>query len=257
MKKDKKTTNTLWDKWTQSPELRNKLFIFATLIILLILAFFIIWKRYTERDLSHPINLLQTMPSQQEVELIEGPLLSSQAELKLFSERLAALESKMNQQQQILTTPPKLVAVELLRAILEGWISVESLKTFLQKNPEPWSQGLLTTLGPIKQSMTYPQLKVLLDLSPNQSLSTWERIKKKIKSIIRIRKLNKKGEYEQGDVEDIKKALKAHDLQKALKSYEKLSPEEKAQLSYWKALAQDRIALELMIKKIILELGNE
>lgn len=257
MKKDKKTGNVLWQKWSQSPELRNKLFIFVTLFILLILAFFIIWKRYTERDLSHPTNLLQSVPSQQEVELIEGPLLSSQAELKLFSERLAALEMKLNQQQQILATPPKLIALELLRAILEGWIPVETLKTFLQKNPEPWSQELLTTLGPIQQSMTYPQLKALLDQSPTQTLSTWERIKKKIKSIIRIRKLNKKGEYERGDVEDIKKALKAYDLQKALKSYEKLSPEEKAQLSSWKALAQDRLALELMIKKIILELGNE
>ncbi|HUX78149.1 MAG TPA: hypothetical protein VMW10_00145 [Alphaproteobacteria bacterium] len=257
MKKDKKTNNTLWDKWTQSPELRNKLFIFVTLIILLILAFFIIWKRYVDRELTHPTSLLQSAPSQQEVELIEEPHLSAQAEIKLFSERLAVLEKKMNQQQQILTTPPKLVALELLRAILEGSIPVETLKTFLQKNPEPWSQELLTTLNPIQQSMTYPQLKALLNQSPGQSLSTWERIKKKIKSIIRIRKLNKKGEYEQGDVEDIIKALKAHDLQKALKSYEKLSPEEKAQLSSWKALAQDRIALELMIKKIILELGNE
>ncbi|OJW51098.1 MAG: hypothetical protein BGO67_12270 [Alphaproteobacteria bacterium 41-28] len=254
MKKNKKTNNVSWFQWTQSSEFLKGIFIFVSLLILLILSVFIIWKRYTERVEGQPIPLLQTSPPQQVVQTIEPPPLSPREELKLFSDRLAALENRMNQQQQIMLTPPKLVAIELLRAVLKGWLPLETLKTYLQKNAHPWAQGLSSTLVPINESKTYPQLEALLTLSPVQLPSMWERIKRKIKSLVHIRKLDEKGDYQEGQIEDAQKALQAHDIQKALESFEKLPPQEKAQLSAWKDAAQDRLTLEVMMKKLILEL---
>ena len=42
----------------------------------------------------------------------------------------------------------------------------------------------------------------------------------------------------------------------ALQSFEKLSPKEKAQLSSWEKLARDRLALEVLVTKLILELAE-
>jgi len=254
MKKNKKTNNVSWFQWAQSSDFLRGIVIFVSLLILLILSVFIIWKRYTERVEGQPIMLLQTAPPQPVVQPIEPPPLSPREELKLLSDRLTALENRMNQQQQILLTPPKLVAIELLRAVLKGWVPLETLKTYLQKNPDPWAQGLSGTLVPINESKTYPQLEALLTLSPVELPSMWERIKRKIKSLVHIRKLDEKGDYQGGQIEDVQKALHDHDVQKALENFEKLPSEEKAQLSTWKGVAQDRLTLEIMMKKLILEL---
>jgi hypothetical protein len=236
MKKNK--NNVLWH---QSPDFLKKLFAFVILFTLLLLSLFIIWKRYMERELSQPIPLIQA-----------APLTGS----KLLSDRPTALENRINQQQQILLTFPKLVAIELLRAVLKGWIPLKAFKTFLQKNPDPWAQDLLTTLALVKESKTYPQLEALLVLPPSQPLSTWKRIKRKIKSLVQIRKLDEKSDHQLGQIEGIQKALHDHDIQKSLESFEELSPQEKAQLSSWKDLAQDRFKLEKMLKKLILELAT-
>jgi len=203
MKKNKKTDSVSWFRWTQSSEFLRGIFIFLSLFILLILSVFIIWKRYIERVEDQPITLLQTSPPPAAVQPIEKPTPPPQDELKLISDRITALENRMNQQQQILLTPPKLVSVELLRAVLKGWIPLETLKTYLQKNTHPWAQGLSGTLAPINESKTYPQLQALLTLSPVQLPSLWERIKRKIKSLVHIRKLNEKGDYQLGQIEDV------------------------------------------------------
>ncbi len=254
MKKNTKPNNAQWLSWVQSPDSLKKVFIFVTLVILLVLSIFILWKRYVEKEISQPISLIQTSSTLPATQLLEKPLSPPQEELKLFSDRLTALENRMNQQQEILLTPPKLVVVEVLRAILEGWIPVETLTVFLQRNSAPWAQGLLVTLNPIKESKTYSQLEALLSVSSSQPLSLWERVKRKIKSLIRIRKLDAKGDYQGARIEDVQKALSDHDIAKAMDFFEKLSPQEKTELSSWKILAQNRLTLEIIIKKLIIEL---
>ena len=143
--------------------------------------------------------------------------------------------------------------IEILRAVLEGLIPLETLKIFLHKIPEPWAHSLLTTLTPIKSTITYPQLEDLLVLPPPVPLSTWERMKATLKSLIRIRKLDEKGTYKLESIENIQKALKEHDIQRALKFFAMLTPQEKAQLSSWRVLAQERLTLEDSLKNLLIE----
>ncbi|MBP6951525.1 MAG: hypothetical protein KBC28_04835 [Alphaproteobacteria bacterium] len=185
-------------------------------------------------------------------------------DINVLLNRVKALESQTIEQkkilkdntiehQQILQIPQRLIVIEILRSVLEGLIPLETLKIFLHKISEPWAHSLLTTLTPIKSTITYPQLEDLLVLPPPVPLSTWERMKATLKSLIRIRKLDEKGTYKLESIENIQKALKEHDIQRALKFFAMLTPQEKAQLSSWKVLAQERLMLEDSLKNLLLE----
>ena len=224
MKKDKKTNVTpFWRQWMQSPDFLKSLFVYVTFSIIFIFVLILAWKQFTE-----------TPPR-------EGVVLPSSSSLE---------------KAPFLPNSHKLVALELMRGVLDGMIPLEILKRFLQKTPEPWANTLLTAFTPIKEGKTYSQLETLLILTPSQPVSTWQHIKSTIKSFIHIRKLDKKNEVNQGQLEDIEKALQAHDIQKATEIFGKLSPEEKVQLSSWKKLADERLLLELSTQKLLLELAD-
>ncbi|MBY0291846.1 MAG: hypothetical protein K2W92_00960 [Alphaproteobacteria bacterium] len=188
-------------------------------------------------------------------------------DIDILLNRITVLENKAAEQQKILKDstiehqhilqiPQKLIVIELLRSVLEGLIPIETLKTFLHKISEPWALSLLATLDPIKNTITYPQLEALLVPPPLSfdSLSIWERIKTKLQSLVRIRKLDEHGAYKLKPIESIQKSLEVHDIQQALKFFEMLTPQENAQLSSWKILAQERLTLENSLKNLLLEL---
>jgi len=246
-KNEKKTNGPFWSKWTKSPGFSRNILIIAILILIIILSLFTIWKRYAEKEFEHASSL-HMLPSQQEEQAIE--------EFKSLSNSLKAIQDTVIQQQHNLQIPHKLIAVELLRGVLDDLIPLETLKTFLQKNPEPWAQELLTTLGSVKENTNYAQLEALLAPTTTKSHSLWERFKKTIKSLIHIQKRDEDSSSKPGRVKDVKKAIRSHDIAKALIVFEKLPSEEKAQLSAWKELAKGRLLLEQSTRKLLLDLAG-
>ena len=269
MKSNKiKNKKGLWRNWVHSPDFLREISIFGTLFVIFLLAVVVIWKRYSIRDhhKSSKVFSQQIAPLLGQLETLSPPVneVVSQ-DIDVLLNRVKALESQTIEQQkilkdntiehqQILQIPQKLIVIEVLRSILEGLIPLETLKIYLHKISEPWTHSLLTTLAPIKSTITYPQLEELLILPPPLPLSIWERMKATLKSLIHIRKLDEKGAYKLKSIENLQKSLEEHDIQKALKFFETLTPQEKAQLSSWKILAQERLTLESSLKNLLLEL---
>jgi hypothetical protein len=254
MKKDKKTSPiTLWSQGTQSPDFFKKLFVFIAFFILFTLCLILTWKNYVDKK----ANQSTTFPQVFSHKAIEKRA-SLQNEISSFENRLHALQHNPISQEPATQTLHKVIAFELFKAVLEGWISIETLKTFLQKNPEPWATTLLTPLLSIKEIKSYPQLEALLGLpSFPQPLSMGSRVKRILTSFIHIRKLDENSQDKQGNIEDIQQSLRAHDIQKALELFEKLPLQEQTPLSSWKTGAQDRSLLEMSLKKLLLELMED
>ncbi|MBP7729841.1 MAG: hypothetical protein KA112_04445 [Alphaproteobacteria bacterium] len=268
MKSNKiKNKKRLWRDWAHSPNFLREILIFGTLFVIFLLSVVVIWKRHSMKDYHSSSKAFsqKVAPLLGQLETSNTPVNESIPEdINVLLNRVKALESQTIEQkkilkdntiehQQILQIPQRLIVIEILRSVLEGLIPLETLKIFLHKISEPWAHSLLTTLTPIKSTITYPQLEDLLVLPPPVPLSTWERMKATLKSLIRIRKLDEKGTYKLESIENIQKALKEHDIQRALKFFAMLTPQEKAQLSSWKVLAQERLMLEDSLKNLLLE----
>ncbi len=259
MKKNKKINDTqFWKQWIQSPDFSRSLFVLFVLFVLLSLSIFIIWKRYTERGIDPPQALLRSsLVQNKEMSLQERKELIAQSEERSLSDRLTVLENSIiTQQQKTLETPQQLVFVELLRAVLDGVISLETLKTFLQKNQDPWAHSLLKTLDPIKESKTYPQLEALFTLKKTPSSSLWKRVKEKVKSFVRIQKLDEKEAPPLGNLKDVQKALRMHDLERVLECYAHLPSQEKEQFASWREMVEVRFTLERALKKLLTDLAE-
>lgn len=256
MKKDKKiNTPPSWQQWTQSPNFLKNLSVYTIFFIIFILAGMLAWKQYTGKINGKPLVFPSISTENEDSALAE--MQTIQNELTSISKRLFTLEAQTTHVQQSLPTPQKLAAFELLKGVLEGMIPLETLKKSLQKKSEPWAQALFITLDPIKESKTYPQLEALLVLPQSQPSSRWQRIKNKIKSFIHLQKVDEKSECRHGAPNDVRKAIRAHDISKALEFFEKLSSQEQAQFASWKALAEGRLLLETSAQKLLSEIAEE
>jgi hypothetical protein len=253
MKKDK-TYNlvVLWRQLRQSPDFLKNTFVFFMFSIVFALSIILVWKKYLDKqavERKFPI-FTSEIENYQEVVIL-------QKEVASVTNRFSTLEKKMIQQEQIAIIPLKLITVELLKGVLEELISLEKFKEFLQKKPDPWAKAFVTPFLPLKECKTYAQLEVLLVFPPPPvAQTTWERFLNIITSLIQIRKLDDNGQYLFGQLEDIHKELRAHNIQTALQFFEKLPPQEKARLAPWKQLADARLAVETSAKKLLLELAG-
>lgn len=284
MKNDKKTnTPSFWHRWTHRPHFLKNLFIFLAFFIFFTISIVLIWKRQVEKQThqASPSVVAQQMsptvevppppvpapappppppppsspPTPTPVPVPAPP--SLEGTVQTLSDRLAALEERLNQHHLSLQMSYKLAALELLKGVLEGLIPLDPLKTFLQKIPDPWAAPLLATLAPLGDIKDYAHLEALLVLPESlESPSLWQRIKRKLKSLVSIRRLDEKGEHTLGTLEDVQKALQGHNLQKALECFEKLPAEDQAAFSSWKKIAQDRFFLETMQKTLLLEMAG-
>jgi len=246
MNKNKKNENlsNLIQTLKSQLTVRNVLIIILFLI-LFVLALGLAWKRFREVNVTSEPTIT-----------IQKPTFLTQADLQPILDRLTALEAKVTQQQQPIQPPLKLVALALLKGVLEGYIPLDSVKAYLQRNPDPWAQNYFNSLAPLKAGTTYEQLESLLTFPPQPAPpSMWQYLKDKIKSIIYVRKLDKKGN-EPGPLDDVYQAVTSQNVQKALESYEKLAPDQKTQLANWLSLAQDRLALENLVKRLLQELSE-
>lgn len=166
--------------------------------------------------------------------------------------RLTDLEKTVNVLVATSQVFHQFIAFEIVKEILEGHLSLESLKLFLQRHPDSWTALIVTILPSIQGSKTYDELQRLLVLSlPPQTL--WERIQNFLKSIVIIRKMNQEGEEH---IEAVRAALQERNVQKALEIFDKLPPEEKTQYASWQKAAQDRLALERLKQKMLLMISE-
>ncbi|MBP9691851.1 MAG: hypothetical protein KBD90_00780 [Alphaproteobacteria bacterium] len=259
MKKVKKYNFiAIWRQWRGSPDFLKNTFVFFMFSIVFVLSIILVWKRYLDKQAVQQQNVsLVNSLLEQQVEQQEAETVTIQKNVISVTERLSALENKIIQQEQVAIVPLKLITVELLKGVLEGLIPLQKFKEFLQKNPEPWAKDFVAPLLPLEECKTYTQLEVLLVSPPLPATQTiWERLLNTLTSLIQIRKLDENGQYDLGQLEDIRKELRAHDIQTALQFFEKLPPQEKTQLASWKQLADARLAVETSAKNLLLELAG-
>lgn len=250
MKHDKEMTLSLrWQQWRQSPAFLKNISIYLLLVFIFILSIFILFYRYKEKKENRsPVIIVNS-----EAAPVPAPLKN---EVDLQNDRLTKLENMLSQQQFTLQPPQQLIAFELLHQVLKGRLSLKSLILYLQKNAEPWTIDILNTLSPLQESKTYDELQASLILPPPSSSSLWQHVKNVINLFVSIRELDAEGRYKLGRLEDIRVALQAHDIQKALDGFGKLLPEEQAQLSSWKQEAQNRLILENLKQKMLVGLAE-
>lgn len=260
MDKNKNNRGLFFLNFAKTPYHSNYIFYVIIVLVLLILAIALIWKQnFSNQKPSRPVNLTTSsipppVTQQDALTTAAMQLSDTQQDLKKIHKRLKVLEKKI--EYSAVKLPHELMTLELLKGTLEGYISLEGLKTSLKQNTHPWAQNLFSSLIPIKECKTYEQLASLLIIaSPPVSSFSWQALKQKIQSIISIQKIDTK-ENETDPLNEIGYAIKSHDIQKALTSFEKLSSDQKTQLSQWKKLAEDRLALELHMKKLLIELSK-
>lgn len=262
MMKDKKLNlKASWKEWKQSPDFFKNIFIFFIIILLFIFAIFIIIYRMIYKSPTYDSaviqNVIPTLQKSSSILHMDPTARASYKEIAIQKKRLETLENHLTLLQSNATATHRLIVLEMLNEILVGSVPIKTLILYLQKNPDPWTAELLTTLSPIQESKTYTQLQdLLIPPPPLQSLSKWQRIKNKIKTFVSIRKVDAEGHYIYGTFGDIQKALHAHNIQQALDAFSKLSPEVQTQLSCWKQTAQNRLTLETAKQKIILQLSG-
>lgn len=260
MKKDKKyNLIAIWRQWRGSPDFLKNTFVFFMFSIVFVLSIILVWKRYidrqaVERKLPVFISEIEKHP---EVVILQKEVALVTNEVASVTNRFSTLEKKVIQQEQVAIIPLKLITVELLTGVLEGLIPLEKLKEFLQKNPDSWAKDFVTPLLLLGECKTYTQLEALLvSPPPPVTQSIRRRFLNILTSLIQIRKLDENGQYDLGQLEDIRKELRARGIQTALQFFEKLPPQEKARLASWKQLADVRLVVETSAKNLLLELAG-
>jgi len=258
MEKDKKERDSFFLNFLSKEGCFFKNFLsFIVFFIFFGLSVFFALKRHSGKGgEEQKLPLPQKYSLKVEAEKLRETTSSLKMQLESLSKRVTNTQTNIVPPQQ--QNSDRLIALQLLKGVLDGLIPLEALKKFLQTSPQPWKASLLADLASVGQIKTYPQLSSLLSfpsLSPPASL--WKQVKKNIKSLILIRKVDGKRGYEVGQLDDLQKAIQAHDLQKANEYFEKLPIEEKARLSAWKKLMQDRLTLETQEKALLLEMAGE
>lgn len=268
MKKNKETKEKSgWQKLRESPDFLKNLNIYSLLSFIFILSSIVLIYRYINKPVDQTEFVLQKIAPVTTAEpapvpdLVPAPAAPTPVppDTILQNDRLTYLENKINELQGALLISHQLVAFEMLQGVLDGHLPLATLTVYLQKISEPWTTDILNTLSSVKEIKTYSQLQSLLTIpSPplSKPISFWNRIKNTLKSFVRVRKLESADNNNLGNLKDIQLALHTHDIQQALEIFGKMPPKEQAELSLWKQAAQDRLTLETVKQKILLQFSG-
>lgn len=171
---------------------------------------------------------------------------------------VAVEENQALQAEHTLQLVHRLVALEILADVLEDRLPMDRFTKYLQHITDPWAVEIRADLPAVVGGVSYLELQALLVPNvPAKSLSLWKRVKRTVSSLVHIRKIDEKDSPTQGKLEGIRVALQNHDVEQALLTFEKLSPKKQNQLSAWKTVAEDRLRLEMIRQKILLQLAEE
>lgn len=229
MTENKKTSKSLfWQRFGQTLKSSKRYLAYFFLFILLFLSIFILWNKYKEDEI---INF---------------------QEVKAKVENSEPLE-KMD---TAITNPPappqQLITIQLLEGVLEGWIPLSIFKTYLQKHSDEDTTNLLLELSTISNCPTYTELQSSLPSAPVKSKSLWERLK----SLIRIKKIDKEKASETSSPQKIEKAIYEKNISEVLNLFEKLPADEKEYFSSWIKTAQERFKVEILYKNLLIKLAQ-
>lgn len=246
MTENKKTSKILfWQNFSQNLKYFRRYSAYFFLFIILFLSIVILWKKYSENETFRFPKV--------EVETFESRKQTTPESIK----ETAATTGNMKKSTEIVqkdTLGPSqtLVTIQLLEGVLDGWIALPTFKTYLQKHPNEDTPKLLFELSTISNCSTYAELQSSLPSIPIKSKSLWERLK----SIIRIRKIDKKKALETNFPKKIERAMFEKDIPEVLNSFEKLPEDEKKYFSSWVKKVQERFKIEGLYKNLLMKLAQ-
>lgn len=247
MQKNKKSFfKALWARLDPPSLTAKNLFVLVSFIFFFGLSFFLIWERHfryvkvsVAQDVIEKYKASTSSPSSHPV---KQPVHSPQ------------------DNNPLLQVSNQLIALELIKGVLNNTLTIEDLKKFTQvHNTAPWIQPLAQTISSLEDIQSYAALETSLVLppsSPPKAKSFYQQVLGKIRSLVSVRKVNDKDSNSLESLQNIQHMLQTHNLSGALSLFEKLSPEEKASLSSWEKKARDRLLLEQAQKTLLLQIAN-
>jgi hypothetical protein len=238
MTENKKTSKSLfWQRFSQTLKSPKRILIYFLFFIIFILSGFVLWEKYRkDKTLS---------PPQVEVK-VENSKSENPEPLK---ETTAAIEVV---QKNALESSQKLITIQLLEAVLEGWIPLSTFKTYLQQRSDEDTPNLLLELSTLSNCPTYPELESSLPSASVKSKSLWERLK----SLIRINKIDRGKTSETSSPKKIEKAIHEKNIPEVLNLFEKLPENEKEYFSSWIKKVQERLKVEMLYKNLLMKLAQ-
>lgn len=251
MKKDKKITAAPTESSPQKSSFDWKnIFIYSLLILLLAAALFILGYRYVYKTTEQQPFVYQKPAAKKSSTTAPSPTTSS---TPVSVPPILAPEHDVT--IQLLH---QLIAFEILQEVLKGDLPLTHFTLYLQKQEQPWATEILEKVAYVKEVVTWNQLQELLSEQPaSRHHSLWSRIKHKIKSIIKIRKLGTREKDGAEIKHKIQEALRTHHLQQAIDYFKALSPQEQASLSLWYEKARDRLIVETIKQKLLLGISEK
>lgn len=245
MQKNKKSLfEILRGHWSPFSLSNKKLFILLLFVVFFGVCFYLIWERHFQYvKSSAPQDVLTKYEA-------SSSLPPSASKPAASCEETTALLQLSNQ----------LIALELIKGVLNQTLSLDDLKGFIHHHhAKPWISALSHMVTPLEEIQSYPALEngLVLPTPPApKDQSFWHSLTEKVRSFISIRKLSKKEDPSSAALQEIKQALKTHNISGALHLFEKLPPTEKAALSEWEKKARDRLLLEKAQKMLLLQMAT-
>lgn len=238
MTENKKTSKGLfWQRFSQILKSSKKIWIYFIFFIIFFSSIFVLWEKYKK-------NRAARLP-QVEVK-VENSKPENPEPLK---EMTAAIEVVQKNTQEF---SQKLITIQLLGGVLEGWIPLSTFKTYLQRHSDEDTPNLLIELSTISNCPTYTELQSSLPSAPVKSKSLWERLK----SLIRIKKIDRGQASETSSPKEIEKAIYEKNIPVVLNLFEKLPANEKEYFSPWIKNVQERLKVEMLYKNLLMKLAQ-
>lgn len=250
MTENKKTSKSLfWQRFSQTLKSSKRFWIYFLLFIIFILSIFVLWEKYRkDKTLKFP---------QVEVKVESlNPKVSKSLNLEvseLLKERDETIEVAPKNTQG---SSQQLITIQLLEGVLEGWIPLSTFKTYLQKRPHEYTLNLLLELSTISNCPTYAELQSSLPSIPVKSKSLWERLKSRLKSLIRVKKIGQEKALVKNSLRKIEKAIYERNISEVLNLFEALPEDEKVHFSPWMKKVQERLKVEMLYKHLLVKLAQ-
>jgi hypothetical protein len=242
MTENKKTSKRLfWQRFSQILKSSKRIWIYFLLLILLFLSNFILWKKYNQN---------KTLTFPQVKVKVENSKSENPEPLKEMTAAIEAVQKNTPEASQ------QLITIQLLEGVLEGWIPLSTFKTYLQKHPSGDTPYLLLELSTISNCPTYTELQSSLPSTLVKQKSLWERLKSRLKSLIRIQRTGTEKASETSSPQKIEKAIDEKNISEVLTLFEKLPEDEKENFSSWIKKVQERLKVEMLYKNLLMKLAQ-
>lgn len=242
MTENKKTSKRLfWRRFSKTLKSSKRIWIYFLFFIIFFSSIFVLWKKHGKFK-------ALTLP-QVEVK-VENSKSKNPEPLKEIPAAIEVVQKNTQESSQ------KLITIQLLQGVLEGWIPLSTFKTYLQQHSDEDTPSVLLELSTISNCPTYTELQSSLPSVPVKSISLWERLKSRLKSLIHIKKIDRGNASETSSPKEIEKAIYEKNIPEVLNLFEKLPANEKEYFSPWIKNVQERLKVEMLYKNLLMKLAQ-